>query len=58
MMIEPHADIRMMAHTMRQSYQAFLDVGFDEGMAFRLTRDILMTSLNNNNNNSSNDEED
>lgn len=53
MIIEPHADIRMMAGTVRQSYQAFRDVGFDEVMAFRLVRDILITQMKN----SSKDEE-
>jgi len=45
MRIEPSGDMRVMAAMMRQSYEAFLSVGFSRAEALQLTRDILITSL-------------
>jgi hypothetical protein len=48
MKVEPSGDMRVMAATMMQSYEAFRGVGFTDEQAFQMTRDILITSLRNN----------
>jgi hypothetical protein len=39
--IEPHADMRTMAATCRQMYEAWKEVGFTQAEAFQLLRDFV-----------------
>ena len=45
--IEPNADIRTVAATAKQYYNAMVEVGFSEYESFLLTKDFLQATISN-----------